>query len=487
MHKNSTIVTAALISLGFAGVANAQIDNGSFESGDFAGWSLTGYGQVLTSSFARTDGSYGAIITTGGNTSDTSIESFLGMSYNALDNLAGPGNATRGTALKQSINASAGSVIEIDWRFVCNDYMPYNDFAGVVIDGIATVLSRVQYCDGLGGGALGFQDATSFATFSHTFTSSGAHTIGFFTVDVRDTVVDSGLIIDNVRFLLGQPEVIMDNHEHDVEPAGVSFTGDWPKAGTASEHFGRDGRYAESGGDRDSYRFTPDLTGPGNYRVMVWNNCFSPRANNVPHTIVHSGGSTTLSVDQDCNTGSHGEWLELGTFQFNAGTAGYLEISDDGLAAGYHIGADGARFVRDDVIVLDNGEPGTSADGEWFDALSATENHGVNSVYAQGGDDIVDRYRFTPNIASAGNYEVSVWNACFSPRDSNVRHTIAHAGGSTTVYVDQDCSTGSHGEWNPLGTFSFDAGSSGFVEISNAGQDEYSYVGADAVLFVPVP
>jgi hypothetical protein len=53
--------------------------------------------------------------------------------------------------------------------------------------------------------------------------------------------------------------------------------------------------------------------------------------------------------------------------------------------------------------------------------------------------------------------------------------------------VDQDCNTGSHGEFFSLGVFAFAAGSGGHVEISNAGTSEFGYVGADAVLFVPVP
>ncbi len=282
----------------------------------------------------------------------------------------------------------------------------------------------------------------------------------------------------------GQPEIVIDNHdEHQDIPAEISLTGDWAKASQATEQFGRTGLFAATGGGFDSYRFTPEFTGSGDYRVMVWNNCFSPRANNVPHTIVFDGGSATVEVDQDCNTGSHGEWLTLGVFPFAAGTDGFVEISDAGLAPDSFIGVDAVRFVRDDVVVIDNDEPGTSFTGQWSEAVSASEHHGLNSLFARGTDPA--SYRFTPTLASAGNYEVFVWNSCFSPREQEVPHTIAHSDGFTTVLVDQNCTTGSHGEFLSLGVYAFPAGARGFVEISNDGTATFGNVGADAALFVP--
>lgn len=66
----------------------------------------------------------------------------------------------------------------------------------------------------------------------------------------------------------GQPDLIIDNHYDDI-PDRVSFTENWPKASDASEHFGNLARFAEVGGEVDTYRFTPNFSGPGDYRVMV--------------------------------------------------------------------------------------------------------------------------------------------------------------------------------------------------------------------------
>jgi hypothetical protein len=67
----------------------------------------------------------------------------------------------------------------------------------------------------------------------------------------------------------------------------------------------------------------------------------------VPHIIKHQGGVDIIEVDQDCDTGSHGEWNSLGRYSLAAGDSNYLEITDVGLVpvSTTYIGADAARFV----------------------------------------------------------------------------------------------------------------------------------------------
>ncbi|GGA04420.1 hypothetical protein CYANOKiyG1_16810 [Okeania sp. KiyG1] len=50
-----------------------------------------------------------------------------------------------------------------------------------------------------------FFEETGYQSFSHTFSESGTYTLGFGVVDAGDTVVDSGLLIDNVE-LTSVPE-----------------------------------------------------------------------------------------------------------------------------------------------------------------------------------------------------------------------------------------------------------------------------------------
>ena len=157
-----------------------------------------------------------------------------------------------------------------------------------------------------------------------------------FTIDV--SLPPTGIVIDN-------------------DLAGTSSTGSWPVASGASSHFGTTSRYAVTGGAIDTYRFTPDLPLAGNWDVEAWNSCFSPRHTQVPHVITYLAGSNTVLVDQDCGSGLSGAWLYLGTYNFAAGSTGYVEISDTGLspAGGAYIGADAVRFT-----LVGGGTPNTS-------------------------------------------------------------------------------------------------------------------------------
>jgi len=136
-------------------------------------------------------------------------------------------------------------------------------------------------------------------------------------------------------------EIIIDTNE-----AQTTQSGDW-NSSSGTDHFGVGSLYATVGGGVDRYRFTPDLPQAGNYEVYIWNSCYENRAVNVKHIIQYAGGTDTIEVDQDCDTGVFGVWNLLGIYSFNVGTAGYLEITDDGIVppTTTYMGADAARFI----------------------------------------------------------------------------------------------------------------------------------------------
>jgi len=467
-------------------------------------------------------------------------------------------------------------------------------------------------------------------------------------------------------------EIILDNGD-----SGTLSTGSWSSY-SGAEQYGSSTLYTAAGGSVENYRFTPTIVVPGTYDVFVWNSCYNNRPTNVPHIINYNNGTDTVLVDQDCDTGTHGEWFLLGNYTFNQGNTGYLEITDSGLTppGTTYIGADAARFVltggnaapvvtssvatltltngeqanltatasdaedgdltgfinwSDDAssesaiggsfiftpalgvhnitvavsdsegrqsttgvvinvvgaigdldndldgltndqedaagtdrnnadsdndglldgvevltyltnplngdtdndglddryevdnslnpnnddsaedpdsdgrsnldeylggtdpntadpapstdIILDNGDVGTSFTATWS-SYSGAEQYGSSTLYARAGGG-VESYRFTPTINAAGTYDVFVWNSCYNNRAVNVPHTITHKDGSDTVFVDQDCDTGTHGEWFLLGRYSFNQGNFGYLEISDTGliPSSTTYVGADAARF----
>jgi hypothetical protein len=94
---------------------------------------------------------------------------------------------------------------------------------------------------------------------------------------------------------------------------------------------------------------------------------------------------------------------------------------------------------------------------------------------------------FRPTIGVPGEYEVYEWHGWHADRGqtqetnqeaSNIQATIAHAGGSDVVTVDQ---TKNYGQWNYLGTYTFDRGTNGFVRYSTDGTN--GVVIADALMF----
>lgn len=97
-----------------------------------------------------------------------------------------------------------------------------------------------------------------------------------------------------------------------------------------------------------------------------------------------------------------------------------------------------------------------------------------------GADSVV----YKPTIGMAGFYRVYEWHGWLGASESavaeatNAPYKIYHAGGATTVTVNQR--TG-FGAWNYLGRYEFSAGTSGRVRVSDAGNGS---IMADAVRFV---
>ncbi|MBI5384134.1 MAG: FAD-dependent oxidoreductase [Verrucomicrobia bacterium] len=109
---------------------------------------------------------------------------------------------------------------------------------------------------------------------------------------------------------------------------GVTILGSWTTStsspgynGAGYLHDGNAGKGARS------VRFTPSLPQAGNYSVALRWTENANRASNVPITLTHAGGVTNLTVNQRSNGGV---WFPLGTFYFEAGSAGNLLLENTG-------------------------------------------------------------------------------------------------------------------------------------------------------------
>lgn len=125
---------------------------------------------------------------------------------------------------------------------------------------------------------------------------------------------------------------------------GFSVVGSWfTYSGPIYPYYGTGFRYDEGGTGSERATFVPDLPRAGRYEVLIWWGTSPDGATNAPHTVHHLSGTTAVQVNMRGPAGEGGVWYSLGTYDFAAGTAGSVVISDD--ADGYVV-ADAVRFLE---------------------------------------------------------------------------------------------------------------------------------------------
>lgn len=135
-------------------------------------------------------------------------------------------------------------------------------------------------------------------------------------------------------------------------------------------------------------------------------------------------------------------------------------------------------------VVLDNDDPGVTFEGDWKDATDAAVYFGKpgHVPYRQAATSTTEtaRARYTPNIPRAGFYPVYAWTSSGGDRASDQLYRVNHSGGATEVTVNHR-RVGNGLVY--LGTYYFDAGKHGSVEISNRSNSTKSFVVADMIRF----
>jgi hypothetical protein len=115
-----------------------------------------------------------------------------------------------------------------------------------------------------------------------------------------------------------------------------------------------------------SMTFTPQIPLAGTYPVFLRWTADANRASNVPVTISHTAGTSTVTVNQRTNGGA---WFLLGNFPFAAGSAGYIRIDTTGTDGYVVADAVGISLPGEAGVMLyaDNGRaaepPSSSAAG----------------------------------------------------------------------------------------------------------------------------
>jgi hypothetical protein len=232
---------------------------------------------------------------------------------------------------------------------------------------------------------------------------------------------------------------IVDNLEAD-------FVGGWGSSSSVTVPYGSNYYFHSAGTGTNYVTFTPGLPLSGNYDVYAWWTREDARATNAPYTVNYSGGADTVRIDQ---TQGGGKWTYLGTYYFDA-QEGHTRVIVDNLDADFT--------------------------GSWTASTSVAGYYGSNYHLHDAGTG-TDTATFAPDLPVAGNYDVYAWWSASAVRASNAPYTINYNGGSDTVNVDQRVNGG---QFVYLGTYYFEAGSSGTVVLSDNAD---ASVCADAVKF----
>jgi hypothetical protein len=222
-----------------------------------------------------------------------------------------------------------------------------------------------------------------------------------------DYLFRAGATIVPLRPVGHQPnEVVMDNDD-----PGVTFKGRW-RNGDAKVYIGKPGsapyKQARTSKKETAYaRYRPELPAAGFYPVYAWTSSGDNRAADQLYRIHHTGGDTEVTV----NHRRVGNGLVyLGTYHFDKGTDGYVDISNRSTSARSVVVADLIRFGNGmSDIDRGGGVSGlerTDETGLYWVKWHADRAQGVaESDYREANDDRKAAVSFSPRYAQFMNRE----------------------------------------------------------------------------------
>lgn len=183
-------------------------------------------------------------------------------------------------------------------------------------DGAFPVLSSTT----LPGGAefIDSNNGRGTLTWRTVSSDTGVYNITFTATDTSDPTLTGKATAKISVISSAANSKIVDNDKN-----GTSSTGIWNVSGGANP-YGTNSLYSKANGD--TYTFNVNLSAPGEYKVFARWTGWKNRRTSVPYDITHSGGTSTVTVNQQIN-GS--QWNQLGnTWSF--GTKATIRIRSKG-------------------------------------------------------------------------------------------------------------------------------------------------------------
>ncbi|MEQ8818975.1 MAG: N-acetylmuramoyl-L-alanine amidase [Sumerlaeia bacterium] len=133
-------------------------------------------------------------------------------------------------------------------------------------------------------------------------------------------------------------EVIVDN-----DTSAFIKSSNWWASSSTSGYYGSNYRVRSTGSVSDSAIWKGTIPSDGSYKVYARWTSGSNRASSAPYIVYHTGGSSTVNVNQQANNGT---WVLLGTYNLYQGSTANRVALSCWTSSGTYVIADAVRFVK---------------------------------------------------------------------------------------------------------------------------------------------
>lgn len=163
-----------------------------------------------------------------------------------------------------------------------------------------------------------------------------------------------------------------------------------------------------------------------------------------------------------------------------------------------------AGWSQDNAVIVESFTDGINSDsfstteGKWTESTAKSAAQGLQATKSVFNDANAEAAtaRFAPNLSAAGKYEVFLTYST-SGNATDIKYTIGTADGVQHLIITQNgrelSAEPAANQWYSLGVYNFEAGNSGYVELSDPLTGDHplpnepnARIYADAVKFVPV-
>jgi len=216
MILKTRVVFLVMLTLGVASFcvrSDAGLINGSFET-QMTGWTTLGPNSSVSdgtiNGFNATDGNFYASLGTGAGAVSVGVHDFMLNSAGLPNNYVSSNftTATEGATLFQTFTLATGmNKLAFSWNFLTDEILAndgINDFAfALLYNQTTSTIAGTAVLDTFSPSSPGgpeFADSTGWINVEFGGLIAGqVYTIAFGVFDVSDSVVNSGLLVDNVR------------------------------------------------------------------------------------------------------------------------------------------------------------------------------------------------------------------------------------------------------------------------------------------------